>query len=46
MNFIRFIVKIYRLDVKNKPKLQALQKAINDATNVADKGWLLKRWRS
>ena len=43
MNFIRFIVKIYRLDVKDKPKLHALQKAINEATNVADKGWLLEK---
>jgi hypothetical protein len=43
MNFIRFTVKMYRIDVKDKPKLRALQKELKTATNVADKGWLVEK---
>jgi hypothetical protein len=43
MNFIRFTMKLYRVDVKDKQKLVALTKAIKGSTNVADKGWLLEK---
>lgn len=43
MNFIRFTMKLYRIDVKDKTRLAALNKQLNETTNIADKGWLLEK---
>lgn len=43
MNFIRFAMKLYRIDVKNKPKMAALAINISSSTNVADKSWLMEK---
>jgi hypothetical protein len=43
MNFIRFTMKLYRIDVKDRKKLEGLKSAIEKATNVADKGWLVEK---
>jgi hypothetical protein len=43
MNFIRFTMKLYRVDVKDKAKLASLTKSITESTNVADKGWLMEK---
>jgi hypothetical protein len=43
LNFIRFAMKLYRADVKEKEKLAAIKKAITETSNVADKGWLLEK---
>ncbi|HLP20451.1 MAG TPA: hypothetical protein VK174_09125 [Chitinophagales bacterium] len=45
MNFLRFTMKLYRADVKDKNKIAALSKQITESTNVADKGWLLEKMR-
>lgn len=45
MNFIRYTMKLYRLDVKDKQKVAALKKQIAESTNVADKGWLMEKMR-
>lgn len=43
MNFIRYTMKLYRADVKDKQKIIALKKQITESTNVADKGWLMEK---
>ncbi len=43
MNFIRFTMKLYRADVKDKKKIESLKKQISKATNIADKGWLQEK---
>jgi hypothetical protein len=43
MSFIRFTMKLYRLDVKDTKKLRALTASISTSSNVADKGWLLEK---
>jgi hypothetical protein len=45
MNFLRFTMKLYRADVKDKNKIAALNKQLNQTTNIADKGWLLEKMR-
>ena len=42
-NFMRFTMQLYRLDVKDTPKLNQLSKNIHTSTNVADKGWLVEK---
>lgn len=43
MNFIRFTMKLYRADVKDKAKISSLKKSISQAINIADKGWLQEK---
>lgn len=43
MNFMRFVMKLYRLDVKNKQKLASLRKELTQSTNLADKTWLMEK---
>jgi hypothetical protein len=43
MNFMRFTMKLYRIDVKDSRKLNELSKNIINSTNVADKGWLVEK---
>ncbi|MDB5284916.1 MAG: hypothetical protein JWO06_3991 [Bacteroidota bacterium] len=43
MNFMRFTMKLYRVDVKNQKKFNDLKNRITASTNVADKGWLLEK---
>ena len=43
MNFMRFTMKLYRIDVKDQKKLNELRKQITQSTNVADKGWLMEK---
>lgn len=45
MNFLRFTMKLYRADVKDKTKIAALSKQLNETTNIADKGWLLEKMK-
>lgn len=43
MNFLRYTMRLYRIDVKDTKKLMELKKSIESATNVADKGWLMEK---
>ena len=43
MNFMRFTMKLYRIDVKDAKKLAELSNSITNSTNVADKGWLVEK---
>ncbi|MES2621320.1 MAG: hypothetical protein V4615_10755 [Bacteroidota bacterium] len=43
MNFLRFTMKLYRADVKEKQKVTDLKKQITTSTNVADKSWLMEK---
>jgi hypothetical protein len=43
MNFIRFTMKLFRVDVRDKPKIILLKKEVSETKNVADKGWLLEK---
>jgi hypothetical protein len=43
MNFLRFTMKLYRADVKDKQKVAGLKKQITESSNVADKGWLIEK---
>ena len=43
MNFIRFTMKLYRVDVKDQQKVLLLKKEIEQSSNVADKGWLMEK---
>ncbi len=43
MNFIRFTMKLYRADVKDKAKITGLKKNITESANVADKTWLVEK---
>jgi hypothetical protein len=45
MNFMRFTMKLYRMDVRDTKKLAELSKNISASTNVADKGWLMEKLR-
>ena len=42
-NFMRFTMQLYRMDVKDTPKLNQLSKNIHASTNVADKSWLVEK---
>lgn len=43
MNFLRYTMKLYRIDVKDTQKLQSLKKQITTSTNIADKTWLMEK---
>lgn len=43
MNFLRYTAKLYRADVKDQVKVNALYNEVNALNNVADKGWLLSK---
>lgn len=43
-NFVRFTLRLFRVDVKDKKKLQALKKEIDSTPQMADKGWILEKW--
>ncbi len=42
-NFARLVMKLYRIDVKNKPRLAALRKEIETTGNTADRSWILEK---
>ena len=43
MNFLRYTMKLYRVDVKDKKKIEQLNKQITESANVADKTWLKEK---
>jgi hypothetical protein len=43
MNFMRYTMKLFRVDVKENQKVASLKKQITESTNVADKGWLIEK---
>lgn len=43
MNFIRFTIKLFRVEARDKQKIALLKNNITASTNVADKGWLLEK---
>lgn len=43
MNFLRYTAKLYRADVNDQTKVQALYSTIKALNNVADKGWLIAK---
>ncbi len=43
LNFLRFTLKLYRIDVKQKNKLAELKKQIIATNNVADKSWIVEK---
>lgn len=43
MNFLRFTLKLYRIDVKQKQKLEELKKQIITTGNIADKSWIIEK---
>ncbi|MBS1623528.1 MAG: hypothetical protein JST83_05880 [Bacteroidetes bacterium] len=42
-NFARFVMKLYRIDVKNKAKLATLRREIEATANTADRTWILEK---
>lgn len=42
-NFSRFIVKLFRIDVKDTARLASLKSQIESTGNVADRGWILEK---
>jgi hypothetical protein len=42
-NLLKFSIRLFKVDVKDKPKLNALKREITLATNVADKSWLVEK---
>lgn len=42
-NFIRFTMKLFRVDIRDKPKIMLLKKEVSATKNVADNGWLLEK---
>ena len=42
-NFARFVMKLYRADVKDQAKLDTLRKEIESTGNTADRGWILEK---
>lgn len=43
MNFLRFTMKLYRVDVKDKKKVEVLRKTIESTSNIADKSWIMEK---
>ena len=43
MNLLNFAIRLYGVDVKDQPKLKKLKLEITEASNVADKSWLLEK---
>ena len=42
-NLLKFSIRLYKIDVKDKVKLRTLKHEITLATNVADKSWLMEK---
>ena len=42
-NFVRYTLKLYRTDVKDKKKMETLRKEIQSTKQMADKGWLMEK---
>jgi hypothetical protein len=42
-NFIKLCLKLYRIDVKDNKKVNALKKEIETTSNVADMGWIKEK---
>ncbi len=43
LNLLNFAIRVFRMDVKDKPKLHKLKQEISIANNVADKSWLMEK---
>ena len=43
LNLLNFSIRVFRMDVKDKPKLRKLKQEISIASNVADKSWLMEK---
>ena len=42
-NFVRYTLKLFRADVKDKKKIAALKKEIETTQQMADKGWVMEK---
>jgi len=42
-NFIRWVIKLSRAEVRDKKEMKRLRSEIESATNVADKGWIKEK---
>jgi hypothetical protein len=42
-NLLKFSIRLFKIDVKDKARLKALKHEITLATNVADKSWLMEK---
>ena len=42
-NLLKFSIRLFKIDVKDRPRLKALKQEITLATNVADKSWLMEK---
>ena len=42
-NFVRYTLKLFRVDVKDKKKVAALKAEIEKTKQIADKGWLMEK---
>jgi glycyl-tRNA synthetase alpha subunit len=45
-NFIRIALKIFRAEYKNKKQLMQIETLFNEAKGIADKGWLLGKYKA
>lgn len=43
MNLLRFTIRLFNCDVKNKKQMTDLKRDITTAVNVADKSWLMEK---
>jgi len=43
MNFLRFTMKLYRLENANETKIAEVKKVIESTGNIADKNWILEK---
>ena len=44
-NFVRYTLKLFQVDDRDKAKLRVLKKEIDSAKQLADKGWILDKWK-
>ena len=42
-NFVRYTLKLFRIDTKNKKKVALLRTSIENTKQIADKGWLIEK---
>jgi len=42
-NFVRYTLKLFRADVKDKKKMDTLRKEIESIKQMADKGWVVEK---
>jgi len=45
-NFIRIALKIFRAEHKNKKQLAQIAELFQEAKGIADKGWLLEKYKA